>query len=63
MQPSQQHVAPCVHGIEWGLDTGGVKWLFTHCVHAKKIIESHGTKTLHLSDSKLPRLCDSYLVI
>ena len=25
VQPSQQHVAPCVKGVEWGLDTRGFR--------------------------------------
>ena len=25
IQPSQQHVAPCVEGIEWGLGTRGLR--------------------------------------
>ena len=25
VQPSQQHVAPCVKGFEWGLDTRGLR--------------------------------------
>ena len=25
MQPSQQHVAPCVEGVEWGLGTRGLR--------------------------------------
>ena len=25
VQPSQQHVAPCVTGIEWGLGTRGLR--------------------------------------
>ena len=25
VQPSQQHVAPCVKGVEWGLDTIGLR--------------------------------------
>ena len=25
VQPSQQHVAPCVKGIEWGLGTRGLR--------------------------------------
>ena len=25
VQPSQQHVVPCVKGVEWGLDTRGLK--------------------------------------
>ena len=25
VQPSQQDVAPCVKGVEWGLDTRGLK--------------------------------------
>jgi len=25
VQPSQQHVAPCVKGVEWGLGTRGLR--------------------------------------
>ena len=25
IQPSQQHVAPCVKGVEWGLDRKGLR--------------------------------------
>ena len=25
MQPSQQHVAPCVKEVDWGLDTRGLR--------------------------------------
>ena len=25
VQPSQQHVAPCVKGVEWGLGTKGLR--------------------------------------
>ena len=25
MQPSQQHVAPCIKGVEWGLGTRGLR--------------------------------------
>ena len=25
MQPSQQHVAPCLKGVEWELGTSGLK--------------------------------------
>ena len=25
MQPSQQHVSPCVKGVEWGLGTRGLR--------------------------------------
>ena len=25
VQPSQQHVAPCVEGFEWGLGTRGLR--------------------------------------
>ena len=27
VQPSQQHVAPCVKGVEWGLGTRGLRML------------------------------------
>ena len=27
MQPSQQHFAPCVKGVEWGLGTRGLRML------------------------------------
>ena len=27
MQPSQQHFTPCVEGVEWGLDTRGLRML------------------------------------
>ena len=27
MQPSQQHVAPCVKGVGWGLDTRGLRMM------------------------------------
>ena len=27
VQPSQQHVAPCVKGVEWGLGTRGLRMM------------------------------------
>ena len=32
MQPSQQHVAPCVKGVEWGWGTRGLGMLHTHLI-------------------------------
>ena len=32
VQPSQQHVAPCVKAVEWGSDTRGLKASFFSAV-------------------------------
>ena len=32
VKPSQQHVPPCVKGVEWGLDTRGLRMFFINCL-------------------------------